>query len=556
MMKEWQWLAAAVMAFSLSCGEDGDPSGTEGVADGLGGDAPTESSGSEAGDDCAAGMEACPRESVEVPPDALAHTPGGLLLGLPFAFERPDAGEPVSPAELASFTKELAGFWDQIDFFTWVYETSHGVDASTGFPDYLIWWHDVEAVKEGDQVTFRNNPAYGGSHNNAEPTNLVLAPALCGYLLTGDEAMRMVAEQFTKSNSACMEGFVYDADDPLHHLLARNIVTFDHEFLLPSGKKKGVKYSDWYFSYEGWNANRYEYQDNPTWGDVWVTTMRSKDDVPYIYQSAAWLPYVIELSAEPALKEAAEKMLALVEASARDIVESGWIIRTKDAQGKAYSPKEDLASLNAYVGLFPDAECDARLATALMGYGEPHGIECGEGQGSLYDEMAGRINYFNYQIVDHFHVAALQLALVRGESAVAEALALGLARRLEGYLDPAREIAGQEDESWGRDLSVLLVKAAAFGVPLTSAEVRLVHQYHQAAVDRYSTFPNWDLWDPAVPDGVYDFREGFQPKRGPDAVRIEEVVLLLEYCWSPFRNPAGRPLLDCALVADRPSWGR
>jgi len=495
-------------------------------------------------------------QTLEIASDRIPRrTPGGLPLELPFALERPDAGEPLTDEEVVDFTRRLTGFWKEVDYFTWVYEVSHGVDESTGFPDYLIWWHDVDAVKEGDTVTFRNSSKYGGSHNNAEPTNLVLVQAISGYLLTGDPAMGRIVEQFAKSNTACMTGFVFDENDPLDFLLARNIITFNHEHILPSGKKKAVDYSDWYSSYEGWNANRYRFPDNPTWGDVWVTTMRSKDDVPYIFRAAAWLPYVIELAPDESVRQAAQEMLDHVRLSARDIVDSGWQFRTKNSQGEAYVPDADLASFVDYVGLFPDAECDARLSSALMGYGEPLEVDCGSGQGSAYDSFAGGVNYFNYQIVDHYHVAALHLALTLGWQEMAQELLEGLITRLERYLDPASDEPGKEDARWGRDVSLVLLKAASLGMPLTSDEVRTVHQYHDAAVARYLEFPNWDLWDPAVPDGAYGFRDGFQPKRVPEAVRIEEIAFVLELCWSPFRNPAGRPVVDCEMVRNRELWG-
>ena len=63
---------------------------------------------------------------------------------------------------------------------------------------------------------------------------------------------------------------------------------------MPNGKRKAVEYHDWYSTYEGWNADRVHYPNNPTWGDIYVTTMRSKDDVPYMYRAAAWFPYILE----------------------------------------------------------------------------------------------------------------------------------------------------------------------------------------------------------------------------------------------------------------------
>jgi hypothetical protein len=36
--------------------------------------------------------------------------------------------------------------------------------------------------------------------------------------------------------------------------------------------------------------------------------------------------------------------------------------------------------------------------------------------------------------------------------------------------------------------------------------------------------------------------------------RIEDMAMVLEYCWSPLRNPAGVPFVDCDLVADPSRW--
>ncbi len=478
-----------------------------------------------------------------------------LPVELPFAYARPDVGEPLSQTEVADFTARVTGLWRQVDYFTWLLEVHHGMHASTGLPDYLIWWHDVDAVKAGELVTFKNASRHGGSHNNAEPTSLALIQAIAGHLLTGDPVMGEVVEQLAKSFTAVMEGFVYDSSDPLHFLMSRNIVAQNHAYTLPSGKRKAVDYSEWYTTYEGWNAHRVHYPSNPTWGDLYVTTMRSKDDLPWMYRAAAWFPYLVDLSPDPGVREAAADALLHMRGFAQDIVDAGWLIRTKDAAGHPFVPTEDLASFVAYTGVFPDAECDPRLATALLATGTPLDQDCGSGQGSPYDAIAGAGNYYNYSIVDGFHMNALHLALTGGHPAMARELLEGLETRIARYRDPESGEPGQADERWGRDVSVLLLQAAALGLPLTSEEAREVQRYLVRAVELYAAFPNWDLWDPSVPDGVYDFRSGFQPARVPEATRVEELALLLEYCWSPFRNPAGARFVDCAVVADPARWG-
>lgn len=558
------WLVACVVV--VGCSETGQPSGSDtwGLPE-ADGEVMEGQGGGDVGGEGEDGLG----EPDDVQPTDLGQqdgngeavvprTPGGLPLALPFTLTRPDPGPPADPHEIKEFTRTLTGFLKDIDYFNWVYETTHGTHPSTGLPDYQIWWHDVVAVKEGDTVTFRMSAKDGGSHNNAEPTMLVLAQAIGGYLLTGDEAMALIVDQFTKSILAVTRGFVFDENDPVEHLMARNIITIGHEFVLPSGKKKAVDYSEWYFPYEGWNADRFRYERNPTWGDVWVTNKRSKDDVPYFYRVAAWLPYVIELAPDAGIRAIARDALDLLERFARDIVDSGWQIRTKDAQGRViFVEGQDLASFTTYTGIFPDAECNPRLASALLGYDDPRDQDCGDGQGSPYDTIAGAGHYFNYDIIDQFHMAAVALALTRGHPDVAKRLVEGLIRRIERYRDPQSGEPGQSNANWPRDMARLLLMAASVGVPLTSEEAAEVRAFYRRTVEAYRDFPRWDLWAPSVPDGVYSFRDGgMYPRHEPAYIRIEDIAFVLEYCWSPFRNPAGAPVADCEVVQDVAQWGK
>jgi len=542
-------LGAALLAGALWVGCGGSGAGT-GV-DTEPGAPDTFATEADAGPEPDAGTDLDPADTA--PPT----TPGGLPLALPFAYERPAVGEPIPEAEVQAFTKALTGLWRQIGYYTWVYETTHGVDASTGLPDYLIWWHDVEAEKAGDTVTFRNNREDGGSHNNAVPTMLALTSALGGYL-SGHrpEAARLV-EQLTRSIHAVTLGFVYDEHDPIDFLMARNIIARNHAFTLPSGKKKAVDYSEWYFSYEGWNADRFRYELNPTWGDIWVTNKRSKDDLPYFYRVGAWLPYVAELAPDPEVRQVATEALDLLTRFAKDIVDQGYQIRTKDARGvPGFVDDQDLDSFVQYVSVFPDAECDPRLGAALLGYGEPRGVACGSGQGSPYDTIAGAGNYFNYDIIVHFHEAAIALALVKGHNDVARDLLGGLATRLDRYRDPASKEPGQQDESWGKEVVNWLVMGASVGLPLTADEARQVQDCYARTIDDFRAFPRWDLWAASVPDGTYNFRDGgLYPRHRPELVDVEFVAMILETCWSPFRNPAGARFVDCDVVNDPARWG-
>jgi hypothetical protein len=351
-------------------------------------------------------------------------------------------------------------------------------------------------------------------------------------------------------------GFVFDQDDPIDFLMSRNLIARNHAFTLPSGKKKAVDYSEWYFSYEGWNADRFRYEHNPTWGDVWVTNKRSKDDVPYFFRVAAWLPYLAELAPDAQVRQVASEALDYLTRFARDIVDSGYLIRTKDAQGQAiFVEDQDLGSFVNYTKVFPDAECDARLGSALLGYGEPLGVDCGPGQGSQYDGFACAGNFFNYDIITHFHLAAIALALVKGQPDVARALLEGFTTRMQRYRDPASHEPGQKDPGWNKEVVNWLLMGASVGYPLTSDEAHQVVELYDRTITAFETFPRWDLWDPSVPDGVYNFRDGgLYPQHVPDLVDVEFIAMALEACWSPFLNPAGARFVDCEVVRDPSRW--
>ena len=69
--------------------------------------------------------------------EPLPRTPGGLPLALPFSLTRETNGAPLTEEEIALFTKRITGLLKQMGYYTWVYETTHGVDASTGLPDWV-----------------------------------------------------------------------------------------------------------------------------------------------------------------------------------------------------------------------------------------------------------------------------------------------------------------------------------------------------------------------------------------------------------------------------------
>lgn len=473
---------------------------------------------------------------------------------LPFELTRKDEGQPPTQDEITAFTVRITGMWKKMDYFNWVLRTSHGVHASTGMPDYAAWWHDVEAVKEGGLVTFRHMKS-GGGHNIMIPTSEVLSAAAPGYLLTGDKAMGKVTEQYSKAITATMKGMVWDKNDPLKYIMARNIAVHNHTYTIEGGRKKAVDYSNWRTPDQNWNANRIHFPHNPYWGDIYVTNMRSKDDVPHIYRAAGWLPFVVQSGKDKNVVNAAREAWEYLQGFTRDIVDSGYHIRTKDEKGKPYIPEEDLASFVDYENASTRAECSAKLTSALLGYGKNMGNDCKNGDGGMYDLVAPKIHYYNYKIIHGFHMTAVLHSLIAGENQAAHDLLAGLMDRMDKMMTGEGHKKGKFHPRWKSDLAVFLVQAAGVGMPLTSEQVRLVQSEYDKAVERYKDFTRWDLWDSSVPDGTYSPDGGYLPN-DEGFVRPEELAFFLEYCYTPFRNPSGKSPVDCEIVKNPKRWGK
>ncbi|MFA6034686.1 MAG: hypothetical protein WC889_17435, partial [Myxococcota bacterium] len=281
------------------------------------------------------------------PADTGSPDAGGLPQKLEFEFTRPADGEPPSDAEVTAFTKKLTGFFRDVEFFKWVLRISHGVDASTGLSDWMMWWHDVDPIKTGDVVQWHHGPR-GGAHNPIQPTTEMLAAAASGYLMSGDPVMGRIVEQYSKCVTGTMKGMIYDKDDKDIYLMSRQFIWKDHDFVIEGDKKKSVVVHDWYSDYDIWNAARFEYKSNPTWGDVWPTNKRSKDDVPHIYVAVPFLMYVAAQGKDAGVRAAAAEAVEWLGGFARDIVDHDYKIRSKDANGMTFVPDQDLACLNCY----------------------------------------------------------------------------------------------------------------------------------------------------------------------------------------------------------------
>lgn len=544
----WRTLVALGL---LACG---GPSGSEGTDSGadLGADTPTEA--------VVADADAGPETAVEIGADA---TPDGLPDGLPFSYSRPDDAPPIPDAEVQAFTRKVLGFLSQVRYFDYVLYTTHGVDASTGKPDWQFWYNE-RFRRDGDLVTFYHpeNPNDGG-HNLHIPLSRVLSAVLAAWLVTDDATAGLAAEKLCKGMSASMQGMVHGAADPLPHLMARNVVpAWNHEFLTHDGKRKAVDTSGWWSPYTRWNCERFLYEDNPSWGPVWVTSLRSKDDVPYIFRLVPVLRYAAAKGPEGATRTACADALSLLEAFAKDIVDQGFRIRTKDALGKPFTPGYtddvqannkwgDISSFTWWDVVIPQSECNARRGAELIAYHSPVSQDCGRGEPNKYDELSFISNGYNKHICRYFHVAHLANALVNGDAA-ALALLDGLDERVaidEGLAATQQHYSSADYE---RDLVLFLVQAHAYGFPLKAAEARRIQALYGKAIDELAAWPYWDPWAEGVPDGELG---GYRPPscKGEGEQQecwfgVDALAQVFETCWSPFVNPAGARWVDCELV--------
>ncbi|MEZ4269440.1 MAG: hypothetical protein R3F39_24025 [Myxococcota bacterium] len=487
----------------------------------------------------------------DVSVDTETDTPTAPIWRVP----RAQAGEPLTDQEIRDFTKRITGFWKSTQYFRWVRLTSHGLDVSNpqGQFHYALWWQDTKVEKSGDTVTFTHT---GRADNLTLRTCKVLSNAISGYLMTGDEDMRWIVEQYSRGLVALAKAMEFGPADPVPYLQARAVFSHDHSYETVGGRKVAIDYGPVRRDEEAWNASIIHNPDNPTWGDIWLVNQRSKDDVPHMFRVVPALRRAVAEAKDQSVRDAAQMALEYMEGFAADIVASGYQIRTKYADGKAVVPTKpedglvkDLASFVLYEIADPNAECNAKLGASLIAGQGTDGLDCEQGSGNLYELIATQGHFFNYAIIRFFHIAALTSTISAGEDAAAKGLMEGLATRADAVLhDP--EQPHRDDPVWDADAAAFLLAAAAAGLPLTHEEARLVRDQYTASVEHFEGWPYWDAWAATVGDGPIPL----QPER-VTAVRPEEMAFLLEYCDSPLRSADGAPLVDCAVIADPSKWG-
>jgi hypothetical protein len=487
---------------------------------------------------------------------------------MPWEVTREDEGEPLTPQEITAFTKKITGFWKDSGYFDWVWWTSHGLSATydTSMPDYKLWWQDTQASKLGNTITFSHT---GGADNLTLRTCKVLNNAIAGYILSGDEMFRRIIISYSKGLVALSQGMEYGANDPVKYLQARAIFTHNHSYELEGGRMVTVDYDPVKQDIvESWNAHTIPNDSNPYYGEIWMRTMRSKDDVPHMFRTVPLLMDLAENAEDAEVAEWAGKALEYLVGFSKDIVDQGYQIRTKNIDGEAFIPMEDngrvkdLASFVSFEAVFENAECNPQLTSSLIAYEDPQDVDCGTGEfRNEYEIIATARHYFNYAIVRYFHMSAISMSIVRGYNEVAEQLLAGLFDRADYWMTDEEDKLDHRE--WDADVASQLLASATVGLPLKSSEARLIMEMYSGSADHYVTWDKWDPWADTVPDGAFDYkpdRNGYVTPGDSESgertyVRPTEIPYLLEYCYSPYRNPNGAELIDCDVIADPSRWG-
>ncbi len=470
-----------------------------------------------------------------MPPPAPAMPVGPPPSSLPVTYTRPDVGTPLTPAELAAATDQLLALLSDTRWLDVVDERVHGWPKSAGGFWYGTWWSGVAIEKRGGSVTFRH--AADGAENNGLRTAPYLEGACYMYLFDADpRAAKLVRRMARGFSSWALASERHAGDEPL---LARasypaSVTSTD------GGRTIVIDYSADRPGLDG-NTQFVHLPSNPTFGDVWIQNKRSKDDMGQIFRSLAQVAPCgarFDAAGKADLAQAHD----LYAAWSRQVESDGWGIATLDPSLNVVMPPA--TETMSHYTLTGDVECPGVLTMRLLGDGDPGAFDCASGVSAAESLLRSQLKSDALQILRTHHEAAVSWALALGKDAMALALLQGLAQRLEADV-PDASAAPPPANVHPDDVVSLVLHAANTGVPLTSAEVRFVHAHLAQAYASYrdpSHASTYRVFDSSTPDGTY----AYDPSGA--GMFFSDLALMLGACASPMRNPASRPLLDCARL--------
>jgi hypothetical protein len=463
---------------------------------------------------------------------------------LPFSYTRTDVGTPVAAQDLAAVTDLYLEILDKTRYFESLDDRVHGWPE--GDPQkrfwYGTWWSGAGIEKNNGKVSFVHVDV--GGDNNGLRTAQVMEAACFAHLFWGKSSHERLLRKLLRGFNSWILAIERKADDtPV--MLSRaayleNITASDN------GKTYAIDYSK---NRPGVDNGATEYVNvpqNPHWGNIWIKNKRSKDCLGHMFRAMGQM----ESCAARLSGDAAQQLAWMRDkygAWGRQVEADGWKIATINKSGQVWYPTDDLANFYTIGGV----ECAGQLMLRFMGHGDPGTLSCGSGISSLESTAyfnADLIKTGNKEMMHTYHEAAIAQALVAGQNTVALDLVKGLADRLDRTMNYIDQNGKTPDNVPDGNVTTLVLHAANAGVPLTSREVRWIHDRIRAAHGSYlegSRMPQYDVFG-SLPDGAWPYM--------PDGegIQFNNIGLALGSCASVFRNTASRPLLDCERVLKNP----
>jgi len=257
-------------------------------------------------------------------PERVARFPAAL----PFEVGRTDpGGAPPTASELDAFTRRMVRFFASSGFFRWTRRHSHGLAEPNpwGEPPYMYWWQDTTAVRAGELVTFRHE---GGADNMMAHTGRIFGPVAGAYMtLTRpeeQEPLRELVLGYIRGVSAMIDGSIWAEEDPVvDTIMARAIFHRNHTWELDGGRRAAVDYEPERREVFERRHDTLHNPANPTWGDIYVRTKRSKDDFPWVYRMQTHLARLLWSCQDREVRDAALRLYDQLQAFAADIVDHG-----------------------------------------------------------------------------------------------------------------------------------------------------------------------------------------------------------------------------------------
>lgn len=496
---------------------------------GCGGDAPPLRADAGLGD-----ADAGPRDAGPPLPPATGIFPAHERT-LPFVYTRPDVGTPVTAAERTAITDQYLALLARIGWLDFMEERVHGWPESDpeGRYWYATWWSGAGVSKRGGELSYVH--VAEGAENNGLRTPQILEGVCYAYRLYGNAQDQHLVRRLVRGISSWNLAMDRTAGETERGLLMRAAYP---RSIVDTARGISIVYDAARPGPDSGSSRYVHLPDNPYWGDLWIKSIRSKDDMGHILRGLAVLDACDGTFTEPGAQDDLVDARRRYQEWARRVVRDRYRIATYDRALAVVIPDGSLATYFIHGGV----ECGAGYAVPLMATGSSGTYSCDNaGLGSVPDPSPAVTNS-NLQILRSHHEAAVALALAQGQSATAQALLPGLAARLEGILD-VYETGTIPDNAYPPDVFQLVVESALLGVPLTSREVRWLHgQIAEAQAGYDTTGPEWNLRAATTTDGDY-----LLDPSGP-GIDVKDLGLLLGLCVSPYVNPAGREVLDCDRI--------